>query len=256
MRRARSLVVLGLVSLAALAILVGLGLWQLQRLKWKEALIAEVAARASAAPVDAPAEADWAQLRPEDYEYRHVRVGGIYDALHQALVFRALEKPRGKFGGQGYLVMTPLLLPGGASILVNRGFVPLERKAAAETAPAGVIEVTGLLRASEPRNLFTPADNPAGGEWYTRDPVAIAAALNLPRAAPFTLDADPAPDPNALPEGGETVLAFPNNHFEYALTWFGVALALAGVFMAYVVSATRAPSSRPWRGGGGGHRAS
>ena len=239
MTRPRSLIVLGLVCLPALALFIGLGLWQLQRLAWKEALIAEVAARAGAAALEAPAEADWATLKPEDYEYRHVRVSGIFDASHQALVFRALEKPRGKYGGQGYLVMTPLLLPGGASLLVNRGFVPLERKGAAETAPAGTVEVTGLLRAPEPRNMFTPADSPALGQWYTRDPFAIAAALNLPRAAPFTLDADAAPDPGALPEGGETVLAFANNHFEYALTWFGMAIALVGVFAAYAVSATR-----------------
>ena len=136
MTRPRSLIVLGLVCLPALALLVGLGLWQLQRLAWKEALIAEVAARASAAPTEALAEADWAKLKPEDYEYRHVRVTGAYDAAHQALVFRALEKPRGHFGGQGYLVMTPLLLPDGASMIVNRGFVPLEHKDAAGTAPA------------------------------------------------------------------------------------------------------------------------
>lgn len=237
----RSLFLLGLLSLVALAILVSLGFWQLQRLKWKEALIAEVSARVAAAPVAAPDEAEWAKLQPEDYEYRHVRLTGTYDAAHQALVFRALEKPHGKFGGQGYLVMTPLHLASGANVIVNRGFVPMDRKAATQSAPAGETEITGLMRASEPRNLFTPADNPAKGEWYTRDPEAIAAALGLSRAAPFTIDADAASDPNALPEGGETVLAFPNNHFEYALTWFGLAIALVGVFAAYAVSVVRKP---------------
>ena len=239
MTRWRSLIVLGLVCLPALALLVGLGLWQLQRLAWKEALIGEVTARAGSAPTDAPAEAEWSGLKQENYEYRHVRVTGAYDPAHQALVFRALEKPRGHFGGQGYLVMTPLLLPDGASILVNRGFVPLERGDAAATAPASPVEVTGLLRAPEPRNWFTPADDPARGQWYTRDPAAIAAALGVARAAPFTLDADAGADPAALPEGGETILAFPNTPREYALTWFGMALALAGVFAAYAVSALR-----------------
>ena len=108
MRRPRSLIVLGLICLPALAILIGLGFWQLQRLAWKEALIAEVSARVGAAPAKAPAEADWAGLKPEDYEYRHVRVSGVYDPAHQALVFRALERPRGKYAGQGFLAMTPL----------------------------------------------------------------------------------------------------------------------------------------------------
>jgi surfeit locus 1 family protein len=242
MKRWRSLAVLGVISLAALAILVGLGVWQLRRLAWKEALIAEVSSRASAAPDPAPVKADWADLKPETYEYRHVRVSGVYDIAHQALVFRALESPRGKYGGQGVLVMTPLQLADGASIIVNRGFVPLERKDAAEVAPPSPAEVVGLMRASEPRNLFTPADDPARGEWFTRDPAAIAAAFGLSRVAPFTIDADAAADPDALPEGGETVLAFPNNHFEYALTWFGMALALVGVFSAYAASVLRRPA--------------
>jgi surfeit locus 1 family protein len=239
MIRPRSLIVLGLFSLVTLAILISLGLWQLRRLAWKEALIAEVSARASAALVEAPLEAEWPGLKPDDYEYRHVRLSGAYDSAHQALVFRALEKPRGKFGGQGYLVMTPLRLAGGASVIVNRGFIPTDRKSAVETAPTGTTDIAGLMRSSESRNLFTPADNPAQGEWYTRDPAAIAAAFHLPRVAPFTIDADAAPDPNGLPEGGETVLAFPNDHFEYALTWFGLAIALAAVFAAYVMSVAR-----------------
>jgi surfeit locus 1 family protein len=239
MNRQRSLVALGLISLVALAILVGLGIWQLHRLAWKEALIAEVSARANAPPVSAPDEAEWPGLRPEDYEYRHVRVTGSFDPALRALVFRALEKPRGKYGGQGFLAMVPLHLTNGASIIVNRGFVPTDRKAQAEAVPTGESEIVGLMRASEPRNLFTPADNPATGEWYTRDPEGIAAALGVARAAPFTIDADAGADPNALPEGGETVLAFPNNHFEYALTWFGMAIALVGVFAAYAASVLR-----------------
>ena len=239
MKRWRSVVVLGLVCLPALAILVGLGVWQLQRLAWKEALIAEVSARAGAAPVAPPPEAEWASLMPESTEYRHVRVSGVYDLAHQALVFRALANPRGRYGGQGTLVLTPLKLADGATIIVNRGFVPLERKDAANVAPPAPAEVAGLMRASEPRNLFTPADDPARGAWYTRDPAGIAAAFGLTRVAPFTVDADAAPDPAALPEGGETILAFPNNHFEYALTWFGLGIALAGVFAAYAFSVAR-----------------
>ena len=106
----RSLVAPALASLIGVAVLVGLGVWQLRRLAWKDALVAAVATRARAAPVDAPAEADWAKLKPADYEYRHVRLVGVYDASRQALVFRALSSPRGRYGGPGYLVMTPLRL--------------------------------------------------------------------------------------------------------------------------------------------------
>ena len=225
----------GLFTILGLALLIALGVWQLHRLAWKEALIAEVSTRVGAPPVDLPDETEWPRLDPKQYEYRHVRATGVYDFAHQVFVFRALEAPRGRYGGQGYLVMTPLRLADGAIIIVNRGFTPAERKDAvsSQTPTGSPIEVVGLMRASEPRNWFTPSDDPAKGDWYTRDPAAIAAAMKLDRVARFTIDADASPDPAALPEGGETILAFPNNHLSYALTWFGMALALAGVFTAF-----------------------
>jgi len=220
------------------AALVALGVWQLHRLAWKEALIAEVAARASAPPVAPPEEADWPSLRPAEYEYRRVSVAGTYDFANEAFVFRALENPRGRYGGPGYFVLTPLSLANGATIIVNRGFIPEEDRNAfsedSRQAPR-LVSVRGLMRASEPRNWFTPADDPARGQWFTRDPTAIAAALKLERVAPFTIDADASADRDALPEGGETILAFPNNHLSYALTWFAIALALVGVFVAFVL---------------------
>jgi surfeit locus 1 family protein len=244
--RLRSLLWLGLLALPAFAGLIGLGFWQLDRLAWKEALIAEVEARVAAPPVDAPPEADWAKLSPSDYEYRHVRLAGTYEFAHQALVFRALDQPRGRFSGPGYLILTPLRLADGAHVIVNRGFVPADQKArfAAESGEGPInITVTGLMRASEPRTWFTPADDPARGEWFTRDPGAIAAALKLTRAAPFTIDADATGNAGDLPQGGETILAFPNNHLGYAFTWFGMALALAGVFCAFAVTRLRAPEA-------------
>jgi surfeit locus 1 family protein len=246
----RSLLWLGLFASLALAVLVGLGCWQLHRLAWKESLIAEVGARVAAPPADPPAEADWAKLAADDYDYRHVRVSGVYEFSRQALVFRALEQARGRYSGPGYLVLTPLRLEGGAHIIVNRGFVPQDQKdrfAAPAPDAAGETVVTGLMRPSEPRNWFTPSDDPAHGQWFTRDPAAIAAAFKIDRAAPFTIDAD-AGAPGELPQGGETVLAFPNSHLAYAFTWFGMALALVGVFVAYSAPRLRGDASN--RNGG------
>jgi surfeit locus 1 family protein len=239
----RSLLLLGSLTLVGMAGLIGLGVWQLERLGWKEKLIAEVEARVAAPPVAAPAEQEWARLAPDDYEYRHVRLAGAYDFSRQVLVFRSLEHPHGRFSGPGYLVMTPLRLTDGAIVIVNRGFVPADAKDgfnAPKEAASGATEVTGLMRASEPRTWFTPADDPAHGAWFTRDPSAIAAAQKLDRAAPFTVDADASGSPGTLPQGGETILAFPNNHLSYAFTWFGMTLALAGVFCAYAVTRLRA----------------
>jgi surfeit locus 1 family protein len=218
-------------SLVGIALLTSLGLWQLKRLAWKEALIAQVEARSHAAPVDAPPPSAWSQLKPEDYEYRHVRISGVYDYAHQELIFRGLETPRGPYGGVGYFVATPLWLASGESVIVNRGFVPDTMKAEADKGPRGEVTVTGLMRASERRNLFTPADGPAKGVFYTQDVEALAHAMGLAAHAPFVIEADAGPDP--LPEGGETRLSFPNNHLSYAFTWFGLAIALAGVFGTY-----------------------
>jgi surfeit locus 1 family protein len=245
--RLRSLFWLGVFALLGLAVLIGLGVWQLDRLAWKEGLIAEVSARAAAPPIAAPPEGEWPRLAPDDYEYRHVRLEGVYEFGRQVLVFRALDHPRGRFSGPGYLVLTPLRLADGAYVIVNRGFVPQDQRdvfAAPAKQASGEIVVTGLMRSSESRTLFTPSDDPARGQWFTRDPAAIAAALKLDRAAPFTIDADAAGGPGDLPQGGETILAFPNNHLGYAFTWFGMALALAGVFCAYAMTRLR-PAAKP-----------
>jgi surfeit locus 1 family protein len=240
-------------TLLGVVLLVALGNWQIRRLAWKEALIAAVDTRAHAPPDAAPAEADWPNLDPSDSEYRRVRLTGVFDGAKQVLVYRALGEPRGRYGGQGYLVLTPLRLASGANVLVDRGFVPEDDKAAAgDGLGGGETTVTGLMRASEARNWFTPADNPAKGEWFTRDIGAIARAEGLTRVAPFIVDADAGADANALPEGGETLLAFPNNHLSYALTWYGLAVALVGVFIAFAASRLRAdaPSSPPGLPGG------
>jgi surfeit locus 1 family protein len=131
-------------------------------------------------------------------------------------------------------VLAPLSLPDGTSVIVNRGFVPSAAKGrAAHAPPLGEVTLTGLMREPEPRNLFTPADRPDQDQWFTRDAGAIAAHFGLTRAAPFSVDADYSGDPKSLPRGGTTVIAFPNNHLAYALTWFGLAAALAGVFGAW-----------------------
>jgi surfeit locus 1 family protein len=234
--RFRALIVPGLFAFVGIGVLASLGVWQLQRLAWKEALIARVAARAELPAVGAPAEADWPQLTAERDEYRRVAVSGRLLHDRETLAYALLSEPRGKFSGPGYWVLTPIETAGGALVFVNRGFVPLERAAAAtrrEGQVAGIVTVTGPLRMPEGRSWFTPADDPARGLWQERDPAAIAKAYGLSRAAPFFIDADSTPNPGGLPQGGETKLVFPNRHLGYAITWFGLALALLAVFVAF-----------------------
>jgi surfeit locus 1 family protein len=102
-----------------------------------------------------------------------------------------------------------------------------------ESQPQGEVTITGLVRAPEVRNSFTPDDDPARNQWFARDPQAIAAAHGLERVAPFLIDADASPNPGGWPRGGQTPLTLPNNHLQYAVTWFGIALTLIGVFAAF-----------------------
>jgi surfeit locus 1 family protein len=229
LRNRASLIWPAIFTFFAGAILISLGVWQLHRLAWKENLIAEIEARAHAAPQPLPAVADWPRLRPEDYEYRHVVAEGTFENGKEVLVFRSAKEP-------GYHVLTPLRLKSGGYVIVNRGFVPIDHKEQS-TRRVGQIEgetkITGLLRRPEPRNFFTPADDPAAGQYFTSDPDAIARHFSLVPAAPFTIDADSTPVPGGWPRGGTTVLKLPNNHLSYALTWFGLALALLGVFVVF-----------------------
>jgi surfeit locus 1 family protein len=221
----------GLFGLLMIGVLCGLGIWQLQRLSFQQALLARMAERIHAPASALPDDTEWAHLSPDAYEYRHVKITGIFDHDKEALVFRSLA------GTVGYLVLTPLRLSSGAYVIVNRGFVPSDKKSPSsrlEGETSGTVEVTGLMRSPEERNLFTPADSPQTGIWFTRDPLLIAKTFHLPTAAPFTVDAEAAGAANNLPQAGTTVLAIPNNHLSYALTWFGLAAALAAVLALFM----------------------
>ena len=111
---------------------------------------------------------------------------------------------------------------------------PFAAAEARANVPDGAVSVTGLMRSPESRNMFTPADEPQKGIWYTRDPASIATQYKLTRVAPFSIDADADPKAKGWPRPGATVVEIPNNHLSYALTWFGLAAALIGVAFAFV----------------------
>jgi surfeit locus 1 family protein len=218
------------------ALLVALGIWQLQRLAWKEAMIAHIESRAHAPAASLPLPAAWPKLSPEDYDYRHVGLVGTFEHDKEALIFRGAPNAKG-VEGPGYLVLTPLRLATGGYVIVNRGYVSLDRKDPATRASGqigGEARLTGLMRPPEPRNPFTPDDNPEKGQYFTRDPALIAAHFGLADAAPFTIDADDRPVPGGWPRGGATVTQIPNNHLSYALTWFALAATLLGFVAVFL----------------------
>jgi surfeit locus 1 family protein len=201
--------------------------WQIKRLAWKQALIAQVDRRIHAAAVPAPGRSAWAGLTRDGDAYRRVRVGGAFLPVPPALV-KAVT-----IHGEGFWVMAPMRTDAGYTLLVNRGFVPAQARHAAESSPpAGTVAVTGLSRRPEPGGGFLRSNDPAAGRWYSRDVAAIAHARRLAGpVAPYFIDAEAEPGRNALPIGGLTVVSFPNNHMVYALTWFALAAMTAGAYV-------------------------
>nr|WP_147179141.1 SURF1 family protein [Ciceribacter naphthalenivorans] len=214
-----------------MAILLSLGTWQVKRLHWKEALIAEIEERRNAAPL--PLEAIEAILAAGgDVDYRAAEAQGTYlndKERHFLATFH---------GSAGFYVYTPLELADGRYLFVNRGFVPYELKEPAsrpEGQLSGPQTVKGLARArldAKPSSMV-PDNDEVKNVFYWKDLDRMAASVGLPedKVLPFFLDADATPVPGGLPEGGVTQIDLPNSHLQYAITWYGLALALAGVVL-------------------------
>ncbi len=223
-------------GLAFLA-LVSLGVWQIRRLGEKEALIARIEARATLAAAPPPPAAQWPTLESRDYDFVHVRARGHYASGRDALIF--MKPPEGLGPEPGYMAVTPFILSSGGAVLVERGFVPASRAQDPldHAPPGGETTIEGLLRAPQMRNFFTPADQPARGVWYTRDPKSIAAALGLAEAAPFTLalESPSSAGADGFPRLVATTPEIINNHLSYAITWFSLAAALLVIFVLFAL---------------------
>lgn len=233
---ARSLFLPGTLSLFALGILITLGTWQMQRLSWKENLIATVSARVKETPQLLPAQAESLSLELEKEEYRPYVAEGSFLQQYEVQVYTVLSDAKGSFSGAGYWILTPLQRNDGSIVVVNRGFVPLEKKDPSTRVDGkieGAVRVTGLLRAPEQTNFFTPANDPKRGAWYSRKPNEIERAFGLRNVLPFMLDATGDYRAGQLPQPNETKVSFTNNHLGYALTWYGLACTLIGVFSAF-----------------------
>ncbi|MDI7862151.1 SURF1 family protein [Rhizobiaceae bacterium n13] len=213
-------------------ILLALGTWQVNRLHWKQDLIARVEARVQGEPQAAPGRVEWAAIDAADYEYRRVRTSGTFLHDDETLVYASTVL------GPGYWVVTPLKMDDGSIVLVNRGFVPTDRRKVSTRAggnPAGPVTVTGLLRISEPGGTLLRANVPGEDRWYSRDVAAIASAHELQDVAPYFIDADANANPGGLPVGGLTQVKFPNSHLVYAITWYALAAMTSGLIVYLLV---------------------
>jgi surfeit locus 1 family protein len=210
-----------------LAGLLALGTWQVQRLAWKTALIEERTQQLAAPPTALPAQLG----DPADWDFRRVRAAGRF--LPEDAQLMGVSTQGGRLGRQ---LLVPLELDGGRALLVDRGWIPEERALPLDPAllaPDGAVEVTGILRdrsAAEP-GWFTPANAPAERTWFWYDVPALSAATGR-ELLPVVLEADAGPG-EAPPIGGLTLVDLPNDHLQYAITWYGLAAGLVAVYVAY-----------------------
>jgi surfeit locus 1 family protein len=225
-------------SALGLLLLLGLGTWQVQRLHWKEGLIAERNAALAATPVPLPKTLDEARA----LEFHPVRAEGEFLNDHELYLNAQSLK-----GAAGFHIVTPFRLSDGTIVFIDRGFVPTDRQAPATREAgeiAGPTAVTGLLRLPEPPGWFTPANEPAKNSWFSVDLPAMAQATGIGAAGvgsarPFYIDADKTPVPGGWPQGGQTITDLPNNHLQYAITWYALAVALVAIYIRFALRRRR-----------------
>jgi len=214
-------------TLGVLIVLVGLGTWQVERLRWKEAVIADRTSQLAAEAVPLPAEGDWAS-----WEFRRAEVAGMFrhdlEQLFGARTYR---------GRLGHHVLTPLQRTDGSVVLVDRGWVPADRTHPAtrrEGQTPDPVVITGIVRyrGVDEAGWFTPANQPETRMWYRYDMPAFERALDL-ELLPVVIEADDRANPGGLPVGGLTRIAWTNNHLQYVVTWYGLALTLVAVYVAF-----------------------
>jgi cytochrome oxidase assembly protein ShyY1 len=233
----RGIAGLGIFTLLTLALLIGLGIWQLQRRAEKHALIAQLTERLAAAPAALPALAQWRALTPARDEFRRVRFSAAYESRPDAMVYSAGSAIRDDISGPGTWAFLPARLPTGETIVINTGFVQntmqdraQQDRAVARLVTGQPITLTGYIRFPGSAGALTPRENIAKRLWFARDHLGIARALGWGEVAPFYIDLEsPAPE-SGIPKPGQLEVHLKDDHLQYAITWFGLAGAVMIAF--------------------------
>ena len=227
--RRRSLFIPSVFTLAVLAVLLGLGIWQIERKAWKEGLIEALTQRLESDPAELPKPADWPRLDANNAEFRRVRLNLQFSKAPDALIYTSGSLLRDDVKGTGFFVFTPAQLPGGQTIVVNRGFVPDKNYPQPQAAQQGAQEIIGVLRWPEAPSLFVP-DRDSAGTWFVRDHRAMAGVLGWGSVAPFYIEQEDPVPPGGLPHPSVLRVQLRNDHLQYAITWFGLAAVVVVMF--------------------------
>ena len=230
----------GLFTLAMIAAFVALGVWQLERRVAKHALIAALTERLAAEPVPLPSAPAWGALRPEKDEFRRVRFKAAFDAEPDAMVYSSGSAVRDDVSGPGTWAFMPARLPGGEVVTVNAGFVEntmqdraQQDRAVARLATGSAMDLTGYLRFPERAGWLTPAANVTKRLWFVRDHQDMGSALGWGHIAPFYVDLEQPSPQSGIPKPGALQVHLKDDHLQYAITWFTLAMALAIAFFVW-----------------------
>lgn len=224
-----------LFTIPAVLFMLALCVWQVQRLYWKEALINERVERTTAGPVAVPAPgADLASA-----EFHRIALNGRFDHAHEFYM-----PARSQNGNVGYWIVTPFQpADGSQSLLVNRGWVPEERRDPAtrpEGQLAGDVAFDGIIRLPQQKGWIQPPNEPQKNRWFYLSPAEMAAASGLSFRTDFYLDAVKTEIPGNYPLGGQTRINLPNDHLQYAITWGSLALTLSIIYVIHGLKAGQA----------------
>ena len=226
-------------ALVAFLTFLALGTWQIQRKAWKEALIYTLQQRLFAPPTDLPPREWWARLDPTSDEFRHVKFSAAFLSEQEALVYAGGSALRSDVSGPGYWVLAPARLADGGLVVVNRGFVPEGRQEPVTRSGdqvTGIVDMVGVMRWPQPRGAFSPNDEPKRNLWFVRDPVAIASAKGWGEVAPFFVELESPQPPSGLPRAGTLDVSLRNEHLQYAITWYGLAVVVVVMFAFWLRS--------------------
>jgi cytochrome oxidase assembly protein ShyY1 len=245
----------GAFTLLMVALFVGLGTWQLQRRTEKHALIAALTERLAASSQALPPPSQWSALRPASDEFRRVRFAATYASVADAMVYSSGSAVRGDISGPGTWAFLPALLSDGNTVVVNAGFVEntmqdrgVEDRAVARLITSAPVMLTGYIRFPEAAGALTPNENIAKRLWFTRDHLAMARALGWDESdrqvAPFYIDLEEPVPASGVPKPGPLEVHLKDDHMQYAITWFGLAIAVVIAFGVWLRGQRRASSSR------------
>jgi cytochrome oxidase assembly protein ShyY1 len=242
-RRSRTgLVLFVVLAIAAFCVFVGLGVWQLERKAWKEALIATLDQRLSASPVELPRRTQWATLDPAKDEFRRVTFRAEFLQGKEGRVYTGGSSLREDIKEPGYFAFSPARTLDGGVVVVDRGYIP-NPKPDATLRPVGIgnspVQVVGVLRWPETPSWFVTPHSASDDLWFVRDHKAMAAAYGWGEVAPFYVDMESPTPPNGFPRPAPLKPNLRDAHLQYALTWFGLALVLVISFSYWTFSRRR-----------------